>query len=298
MYDKRIKTFIEVVDCGSFSKASEKLFLTKVSIMRQINELEKYTGLVLLKRTSQGVIPTEAGEKIYQASENIIKLSNEAIKAAHEIKEDKPNIRLGTSLFFPAKPLTDILSKKNDNNVLDYNIKLIPMDSKVFNLNFAISSLGDNIDCFIGMYDSPQILNKFKALHLGKYPCCCAVPRNHRLAQKKILKWEDIKGENIVLVQKGIAPVMDKIREEIETMHPEINIIDNIGFYTIDDLNMHEQNGDIIEVVSSWADIHPQLVTIPFDWNYKVSYGIIYSKKCPKYVENFIKYLKNFIENE
>ena len=65
MYSQQIKTFIQVADRGSLSKAAEDLFVTPASIMKQMNALESRLELILLKRTNQGVELTEAGKYVY-----------------------------------------------------------------------------------------------------------------------------------------------------------------------------------------------------------------------------------------
>ena len=40
MLNPNLKTFLCVADCGSFSKASEKLYISTPSVMKQINVLE------------------------------------------------------------------------------------------------------------------------------------------------------------------------------------------------------------------------------------------------------------------
>ena len=64
MYNPQIETLIQVADAGSFSKAAERMYITSVSIMNQINALEKRIGVKLFERTNQGVELTEAGRSI------------------------------------------------------------------------------------------------------------------------------------------------------------------------------------------------------------------------------------------
>ena len=66
MYDKRLDTFLVVADCNSFNKAAETLFLSGVSVMKQINSLEADLGLSLFARTNHGVRLTAAGYSIYE----------------------------------------------------------------------------------------------------------------------------------------------------------------------------------------------------------------------------------------
>ena len=80
MYNQQIYTFVQVVESGSFSKASEKLFISMVSIRKQINALENHINVKLLERTNQGVILTAAGRSIYEDAKKIIEASNISIK--------------------------------------------------------------------------------------------------------------------------------------------------------------------------------------------------------------------------
>ena len=55
MYNPQIETLVQVADAGSFSKAAEKMYITSVSVMNQMNTLEKRIGVKLFERTNQGV---------------------------------------------------------------------------------------------------------------------------------------------------------------------------------------------------------------------------------------------------
>lgn len=83
MYDHSLKTFIEVADCGSFLKASEKLFISPTAVMKQMTRLEQHIGLPLMIRTNQGIRLTEAGKSLYEDAKKIIRFSEEAIARAY-----------------------------------------------------------------------------------------------------------------------------------------------------------------------------------------------------------------------
>lgn len=51
MYNAMLKVFVEVADCGSFTKAANSLYISATSIMKQMNILEEHIGLQLLSRT-------------------------------------------------------------------------------------------------------------------------------------------------------------------------------------------------------------------------------------------------------
>ncbi len=85
MHNPQIETLIQVADAGSFSKAAERLYITPVSVMNQVNALEKRVGVKLFERTNHGVELTEAGRSIYQDAKQIIAASDAAIERARHI---------------------------------------------------------------------------------------------------------------------------------------------------------------------------------------------------------------------
>ncbi len=54
MFNHNLTAFVYAIDCGSFTKAAEKLFVTPTAVMKQINSLESHRDLKLIERTSQG----------------------------------------------------------------------------------------------------------------------------------------------------------------------------------------------------------------------------------------------------
>ncbi len=54
MYNHQLDTFIKVADAGSFSKASEQLYISTNAVMKQINSLEGRIGTPLFHRTYKG----------------------------------------------------------------------------------------------------------------------------------------------------------------------------------------------------------------------------------------------------
>ena len=75
MYDPRLNAFIAAADCGSFTKASEKLYISPTAVMKQINTLEDSLGLKLISRTNQGIRLTPAGQSVYKDARFMIDYS-------------------------------------------------------------------------------------------------------------------------------------------------------------------------------------------------------------------------------
>ena len=54
MDDKQLYSLLKIVECGSFSKAEEVLFLSKQALKKQIDSLEDEVGFPLTIRTHCG----------------------------------------------------------------------------------------------------------------------------------------------------------------------------------------------------------------------------------------------------
>ena len=69
-----MRYFIAVAECGSISKAAEKLFTTQPNLSRQLMKLEEETGQKLLIRGNKKSELTEAGRLLYKRATEITEL--------------------------------------------------------------------------------------------------------------------------------------------------------------------------------------------------------------------------------
>ena len=60
----RIKTFIDVVEAGSFSQAARGMSIS--AITRRVQSLEEELGVRLLNRNTRGLSLTDAGRQFYE----------------------------------------------------------------------------------------------------------------------------------------------------------------------------------------------------------------------------------------
>jgi DNA-binding transcriptional LysR family regulator len=67
-----IRTFIEVIECGSFSAAARRKNATVSSVARQVKALEDDLGVRLLNRTTRSNSLTEAGTQFYERARAVV----------------------------------------------------------------------------------------------------------------------------------------------------------------------------------------------------------------------------------
>lgn len=87
MYNHLLDTLITVIDCVSFTKASEHLFMSPTAVRKQINSLENQLNMALVERTATGVKLTSAGRIIYRDAKFMKNYSKKSIAEARAAEQ-------------------------------------------------------------------------------------------------------------------------------------------------------------------------------------------------------------------
>jgi len=296
MYHPFLKTFLTVAECGSFTKAAERLFVSPTAVMKQMNALESQFNLKLIERAPTGIQLTPAGESLCRDAKFILDYSEKALAKARAatVKYDT-TFCVGTSMLNPAKPFMDLWYSLNPF-FPNYKLHLVPFEDDHAGILAEIQSLGKKFDFLIGVCDSKAWLSLCNFLPLGRYKKMVAVSYEHRLANKKIIELSDLYGETLMMVKKGDSGVNDFIRNDLETNHPQINIEDTAQFYDMSVFNRCAETEQVLLTIECWQNVHPGLVTIPVHWDYSIPYGLMYSLHADPDVLKLVERTKALLE--
>lgn len=289
MFDPLLTAFVCAADCGSFTKAAEKLFISPTAVMKQINALEAHLDLKLMDRTPQGIRLTPGGEVIYKDAKFLFDYSKRSIESAHRAMEAAGRVfRVGTSLLNPAKPFMDLWYRVGQQ-FPDYTLQLIPFEDDHTGILTEIGALGKKFDFLMGVCDSKLWLGRCNFLALGRCQKMVAVSRDHPLAGRKRLRISDLYGETLMMVKEGDSAGNDQIRADLKLDHPAIQIEDTPRFYDISVFNRCAQTENVLLILDCWQEVHPALVSIPVDWDYSLPYGLLYALEPTEAVARFVE---------
>lgn len=106
-----LKSFVAVVDSGSFTKAAERVHLTQSTVSQQVKKLEVNFATLLLRRDrSTGTVETtEAGELLLSYSRRLLATAQEAAEVMRKPSAPR-TVRLGVPEDFAGRRLIDLLS--------------------------------------------------------------------------------------------------------------------------------------------------------------------------------------------
>lgn len=68
---RRLRSFLTIADCESFSDAAERLFVSQSAVSRQISLLEEDLGVTLFIRTNRSVKLSPAGAVLYKEAKDL-----------------------------------------------------------------------------------------------------------------------------------------------------------------------------------------------------------------------------------
>lgn len=99
---KQLRYFVEIVDCGSFSLAAERLFIAQSALSRQVKDMEALMGVTLLARDTRPLEATSAGRSVYQSARHILDaLEDTTAQARRAARGDTGTVRLVHSSSVP-----------------------------------------------------------------------------------------------------------------------------------------------------------------------------------------------------
>ncbi|WP_342600599.1 LysR family transcriptional regulator [Psychrobacillus sp. FSL H8-0483] len=152
-----IKSFIEVANHRSFTKATEYSYLSQPSLSKAVKKLEEELHVKLFDRSTRHLELTDAGKIVYRQGQQALNLLNELPNLLNELIEiDTGEIKIGIppligTLFFPyiARTFHDqypnvklelvelgakLIEQLVEEGKIDLGLIVLPIDELVFNV--------------------------------------------------------------------------------------------------------------------------------------------------------------------
>ncbi len=145
-----LETFVEVVTQGSFTRAAEKLGVSKSYVSKQIAVLEDNLGVRLLNRTTRKIATTDAGQAFYERARRILDDVDEAQRSVMQLNTAPRGVlRMSAPMSFGLQFVTPIVAKfmcaNPELNVdLDFSDREVDVIDEGFDLVIRIGQLADS----------------------------------------------------------------------------------------------------------------------------------------------------------
>lgn len=258
MQTTQIEAFIQVVECGSFNRAAEELFISQPALRKRIGMLEDELDVELFSRNNSGCVLTEAGRVFYDGIVPMKKELSDLVASVRSLKE-KMLIRFSQSPDYP-NYLMDIFFRNfcvlHPQIILE---RVVMPSSKWID---ALISGATDICPMNGTTEYIRSLESkgIRAINHGKEQISCFVSPNHPLACHTALTISELVPWEIHLpplyFEVGIA---DYCREMGLTVQREPRILSRVS------IRGHQIQNSAYLYSMNWVRQLEPLICIPIE---------------------------------
>ncbi|MED3652402.1 MULTISPECIES: LysR family transcriptional regulator [Heyndrickxia] len=263
-----LKTFVQVLKSGSYSRAAIDLDYAQSSVTNHIQKLEElYGGVRLFERKGKQMKATSSGELLYDYAVKILSLYQDSHSAIGD--QEIKTLTIGSietvALYF----LPEILDKFK-KLYPDVHIRIIPSNER----NIIQMIKEKEID-FGLILDFPYYIPEVENLLLEKQPMGIVVPHDHKFANRRELEIKDLTDESFILTEKGCtyrAFLLEKLNGEsishdismelssVETIKKAIKNHWGIGFLPLFAVEENDQFLKTVPLNDTALNFHRQLL--------------------------------------
>jgi len=104
---KQLKSFVSVVECGSFTHAAELLFVSQPTVSAHIRALEEELDTPLITRTTKRIEVTQKGLDVYRDAVAVLTIRDRMIQSCSP--DEKQIVHIGASTIPASYMLPEIL---------------------------------------------------------------------------------------------------------------------------------------------------------------------------------------------
>lgn len=192
-----LKEFVHLAEVGNFLKASYDLFISQSSLSKHMKTLEDELNVVLMDRTTRAFGLTKEGQVFLPYAKEIVRQSDESTIALTKcLEEQGMSIHIGILSSVAEYNLTGIIYnfKKQYPKI---KLELITGDTNELIPELEAGTI--EIAFLRTRSNSP----KKNGIRFISDKLVAVVPKNDPLASQKEIRIEDLKGKDLVMLEKG-----------------------------------------------------------------------------------------------
>ena len=212
-----LKTFRDLVDSGSFSKAAEINMISQSAVSQQLAKLERELGTQLISRGGGIVAPTEAGLAFYHGARDILlrfeAMVGEVRSAADAIRGV---LRVGT-IYSVGMYSLDPVVKSFMTAHPEVTLRVEYM--RAHQIYAAVASG----DLALGIVAYPERRRGIEAIVFAEEELVMVCAPDHRLAGRRRISPKDLAGESFVAFEPDI-PTRQQIDRRLKTGRVRVQV--------------------------------------------------------------------------
>jgi len=199
----------------SLRQAAEALGIRQSTVSRRLRALEHQLGAILFERTNGGTRPTMAGQEFLDAAHRIIGETDTMVsRFKTRSRGERGNLTIGVHASLSAGNLRATLVEHH-RRFPDVETRLVDGSSDHLISDLASSAVDI---AFVAESGSGW---EGGSLTVWSERIVVALPDGHPLCAKEFVGWEDLRGEPVLLPQRGPGPeVLKLLKSKVGSLEP------------------------------------------------------------------------------
>ena len=199
----KLRYFVEVARCGSFSEAARRLYTAQPNLSKQIAQMEQELGFALFTRSRRSVKMTVAGEFLFQKVEHLPDELDEVFEQARALaRRGDGTLSIGV---LEGQDVNQVLAERLGVLSSVYPQLQVSLERNSYQ-NLRSGLISGHYDIIITLSFDVEGAAEFDSYILYKKQPAIAMSRSHPLARKKELKLSDLKEEHFVVISQSESP--------------------------------------------------------------------------------------------
>ncbi|WP_316436724.1 LysR family transcriptional regulator [Klebsiella pasteurii] len=207
-----IQAFVKIAEIGCFTRASHFLHTSQPALTRRIKKLEEQLGATLFERTTRNIKLTAVGREFLPKAKNLIDFYESSILSIKEMATHQSGDV--TLSCLPTAAFYFLPSVIRDYNNHYPNIRIRILEHSASDCLEAV--LNGDADFGINMINITHPNIDFSPLVNEPFVLACR--RDHELAQKSLILWEDLANFRLIGVRRssGNRSLIDQALENMD----------------------------------------------------------------------------------
>ncbi|MDE7097613.1 MAG: LysR family transcriptional regulator [Ruminococcus sp.] len=220
------KYAVEIEKTRSITQAAENLYMAQPNLSKAIKELESSLGIVIFRRTSKGVIPTEQGMKFLNCAKQILMQIDNMESIASPNKHEKRRIRISVPrTAYISKAFSDYIALSDSSEDMEIYFCETNSMRTIENVrengyNFGIIRFNKAHEKYFSDFLAEKNL---ESQLLWKYEILAIMSAEHPVAEKENLTYGELSANYTELTQgdDAVPYVPDAVEKLFSENRPE-----------------------------------------------------------------------------
>lgn len=241
----QLRTFREVAEALSFTRASEKLKMTQSAVSHQIKALERELGEPLFIRAKRGVRLSDAGKLALEYAERILEEADALReRIAGGDREPRGHVRAAAA----TQAFVHLFAGLFESFMREYDGIELSFRTTVSTEQTVSDILNGAAD--VGFASLPVYSPALQVMELFEDELVLVVGARHRLAGARELKTGELRRERFILFEQGasIRRATDAFFKRLE-LSPDLALESNDTYF----IKLMVEHGLGVSLLPSWA---------------------------------------------